>query len=258
VVLEGGKRLVGSPSDALVLVDSPRTTSTSVASSAKVVTDVVTVSVKCSSGPRGRQCLVDRRSGARPPSLGIVLLAAGGAVGSGLSAVLAFLLLALPSFVPTGSKQSQGQDNASRIVVSRRCPIVRSPCGWASGRKAMRISRVVPDIASDKPDASRDFYTGLLGFQVTMDMGWILTLVSPSNPTAQVSVLREDASAPVIPQLTVEVADVDAVHAEAVRRGLELVHPLTDEPWGIRRFFVKDPNGVVLNVVSHRGDAATP
>ena len=122
----------------------------------------------------------------------------------------------------------------------------------------MRISRVVPNIASDKPDASRDFYTGLLGFQVTMDMGWILTLVSPSNPTAQVSVLRQDASAPVVPQITVEVADVDAVHAEAVRRGRELVHPLTDEPWGIRRFFVKDPNGVVLNVVSHRGDAATP
>jgi hypothetical protein len=87
----------------------------------------------------------------------------------------------------------------------------------------MRIRRVVPNIASDKPDASRDFYAGLLGFQIAMDIGWILTLVSPSNPTAQVSVLREDASAPVVPQLTVEVADVDAVHAEAVRRGLELV-----------------------------------
>jgi len=121
----------------------------------------------------------------------------------------------------------------------------------------MSISRAVPNIASDKLDACRDFYAGLLGFQVAMDMGWILTFASPSNPTAQVSVLREDASAPVVPQLTVEVADVDAVHAEVVRRGLELVHPLTDEPWGVRRFFVKDPNGVVVNVVSHRGDAAT-
>jgi catechol 2,3-dioxygenase-like lactoylglutathione lyase family enzyme len=122
----------------------------------------------------------------------------------------------------------------------------------------MSIRRVVPNIASDKLDECRDFYVGLLGFQVAMDMGWIMTLVSPSNPTAQVSVLREDASAPVVPQITVEVADVDAVHAEAVRRGLEIVHPLTDEPWGMRRFFVKDPNGVVLNVASHRGDAATP
>jgi catechol 2,3-dioxygenase-like lactoylglutathione lyase family enzyme len=122
----------------------------------------------------------------------------------------------------------------------------------------MSIRRVVPSIASDKPDACRDFYTGLLGFQVAMDMGWAMTFVSPSNPTAQLSVLREDATAPVVPQISVEVADVDAVHAEAVRRGLEIVHPLTDEPWGVRRFFVKDPNGLVLNVVNHRGDAATP
>jgi catechol 2,3-dioxygenase-like lactoylglutathione lyase family enzyme len=122
----------------------------------------------------------------------------------------------------------------------------------------MSIRRVVPNIASDKLEACREFYAGLLGFQVAMDMGWILTVVSPSNPTAQLSVVREDATAPVIPQITVEVADVDAVHAEAVRRGLEIVHPLTDEPWGVRRFFVKDPNGVVLNVASHRGDAATP
>jgi catechol 2,3-dioxygenase-like lactoylglutathione lyase family enzyme len=122
----------------------------------------------------------------------------------------------------------------------------------------MSISRVVPNIASDKLAACRDFYAGLLGFQVAMDMGWILTLVSPSNPTAQLSVVRQDPSAPVVPQLTIEVADVDAVHDQAVRRGLEIMHPLTDEPWGVRRFFVKDPNGVVVNVASHRGDTATP
>jgi catechol 2,3-dioxygenase-like lactoylglutathione lyase family enzyme len=120
----------------------------------------------------------------------------------------------------------------------------------------MSIRRAVPNIVSDTPDESRSFYAGLLGFQVAMDMGWIITFVSPSNPTAQVSVVREDASAPVVPQITVEVGDVDAIHAEAVRRGLDIVHPLTDEPWGVRRFFVKDPNGTVINVAAHRGDAA--
>jgi catechol 2,3-dioxygenase-like lactoylglutathione lyase family enzyme len=121
----------------------------------------------------------------------------------------------------------------------------------------MSIRRVVPNLTSDKLDACRDLYAGLLGFQVAMDLGWVVTFVSPSNPTAQLSVLREDAMAPVVAQITVEVADVDAVHAEALRRGLELVYPLTDEPWGVRRFFVKDPNGVVLNVARHRGAAAT-
>ena len=120
----------------------------------------------------------------------------------------------------------------------------------------MSIRRAVPNIVSDTPDESRRFYAGLLGFQVAMDMGWIITFVSPSNPTAQVSVVREDASAPVVPQITVEVGDVDAIHAEAMRRGLDIVHPFTDEPWGVRRFFVKDPNGMVINVAAHRGDAA--
>jgi uncharacterized glyoxalase superfamily protein PhnB len=58
-----------------------------------------------------------------------------------------------------------------------------------------------------------------------------------------------------VPQLSVEVADVDDVHTEAVQRRLEIVYPLSDESWGVRRFFVLDPNGVVLNVMSHRGRA---
>jgi catechol 2,3-dioxygenase-like lactoylglutathione lyase family enzyme len=119
----------------------------------------------------------------------------------------------------------------------------------------MSIRRVMPDIRSDRFDECRTFYVELLGFEVAMDMGWIMTFVSPTNPTAQISVMRSDATAPVVPQLTVEVADVDAVHAEAVRRGLDIVYPLTDESWGVRRFFVVDPNRVVLNVMSHKGSA---
>jgi catechol 2,3-dioxygenase-like lactoylglutathione lyase family enzyme len=115
----------------------------------------------------------------------------------------------------------------------------------------MSIRRVVPNITSDRPDESRAFYTDFLGFEVGMDMGWIITFVSPTNTTAQVSVFGSDDSAPVVPQITVEVADVDALHAAAEQRGLEIVHPLTDESWGVRRFFVKDPNGTVVNVMSH-------
>jgi uncharacterized glyoxalase superfamily protein PhnB len=85
-----------------------------------------------------------------------------------------------------------------------------------------------------------------------MDMGRIVTFVSPTNPTAQVSIVALDDSSDVQPVITVEVGDVDTVHAEAVDRGLPIVYPLTDESWGVRRFFVTDPNGAVLNVMSHR------
>ena len=115
----------------------------------------------------------------------------------------------------------------------------------------MSIRRVVPDIQAERLDESRDFYVGLFGFEVGMDMGWVMTLVSPANPTAQVILFREDVSATVLPQMSIEVDDVDAVHEEAVRRGVEIVYPLTDEPWGVRRFFMRDPSGVVVNVLSH-------
>ena len=64
--------------------------------------------------------------------------------------------------------------------------------------------------------------------------------------------IGEDASAPVAPDVSIQVDDVDAVYAEVIRRGLEVVHPLTDEPWGVRRFFVREPTGRVLNILSHR------
>jgi uncharacterized glyoxalase superfamily protein PhnB len=84
-----------------------------------------------------------------------------------------------------------------------------------------------------------------------MDLGWIVTFVSPSNPTAQISIMRDDNPSTLLPNVSIEVADVDEVHARAIERGLQIVYPLTDEPWGIRRFFVADPNGVIVNISSH-------
>jgi catechol 2,3-dioxygenase-like lactoylglutathione lyase family enzyme len=115
----------------------------------------------------------------------------------------------------------------------------------------MSIRRVVPDIESERFGESRDFYVELLGFEVAMETDWIVTFVSPANPTAQVSVMKRDATAHVQPQVSIEVDDVDAVYARALRRGDDIAYPLTDEPWGVRRFFVRDPNGTVVNVLSH-------
>jgi predicted enzyme related to lactoylglutathione lyase len=117
----------------------------------------------------------------------------------------------------------------------------------------MSIKRVVPNIQSEKIEESRKFYTELLGLEVAMDMGWIVTLVSPSNRTAQLSLVR--GQPPATPQtqisLSFEVADVDATHAKALANGIQVVHPLTTEPWGVRRFHVTDPNGVLINIMSH-------
>jgi predicted enzyme related to lactoylglutathione lyase len=118
----------------------------------------------------------------------------------------------------------------------------------------MSIRRIVPDVTSKQLDASRQFYVDVLGLEVAMDMGSIVTLVSPSNPTAQVTLMSEDSSA-ILPQISIEVSDVDDVHSRAVSRGLKIVYPLTNEPWGVRRFFVADPSGTIINVMCHIGGA---
>ena len=116
----------------------------------------------------------------------------------------------------------------------------------------MSISRAVPNIRSERPAETRDFFVDVLGFEVAMDMGWIVTVASPTNPSAQVTIIGNDD--PAAPGISVEVADVDAAHAKAVEQGFEIVYPLRDEAWGVRRFMLREPSGTVVNVLSHRSD----
>jgi uncharacterized glyoxalase superfamily protein PhnB len=111
-------------------------------------------------------------------------------------------------------------------------------------------SRAVPNIRSDRPEETRAFFVDVLGFEVAMDIGWVTTVTSPANPSAQVNIISNDD--PSAPGISVGVDDVDAVHARAVEMGLEIAYPLRDEPWGVRRFMLREPSGTVVNVVAHR------
>ncbi|SEC47154.1 Glyoxalase/Bleomycin resistance protein/Dioxygenase superfamily protein [Streptomyces sp. 2231.1] len=115
----------------------------------------------------------------------------------------------------------------------------------------MHVRRVVPNVRTTALPESAEFY-GVLGLEEVMNHGWIMTLASPGDPVVQLSLMSEDRTAPVVPDLSIEVGDVDAVYAAMLARGAEIVHPLTDEEWGVRRFFVRDPAGTVVNVLSHR------
>ena len=116
----------------------------------------------------------------------------------------------------------------------------------------MTINRAVPNISSDRAAETRDFFTELLGFEVAMDLGWVITVASPTNPSVQVTIIGSDD--PAAPGISVEVDDVDAVHARRVERGLEIAYPLRDEEWGVRRFMLREPSGTIVNVLSHRRD----
>lgn len=116
----------------------------------------------------------------------------------------------------------------------------------------MSVVRVHPYPSGADISASRDFYTEVMGLEVAMEDP-VVCLRSPDNPTAQVILEPPGFESPQ-PHLGIELADaaaVDVAHGEAIARGLRVVYPLTDEPWGVRRFFVEDPGGSVVNVLAH-------
>jgi uncharacterized glyoxalase superfamily protein PhnB len=129
------------------------------------------------------------------------------------------------------------------------------PLDCAGTLVGMSIRRAIPVVFTDDPDATRAFYVDLLGFRVAMQEDGLLMLASPSVPTTQVIVAWASPTAmdPAVRQVTmsIEVDDVDAAYAEAQERGLKIVRPLGDEPWGIRRFFVREASGATVNVASH-------
>jgi catechol 2,3-dioxygenase-like lactoylglutathione lyase family enzyme len=116
----------------------------------------------------------------------------------------------------------------------------------------MRVTGVNANLPVADIAAARDFYSGYLGLSVEeFNLGWVARYRSPSGE-ASVQLVTGDATAPHDSVISVHVgAGVDEAYAEARRRGYEIVHPLTDEAWGVRRFFVRDPDGNVINVVSH-------
>ena len=116
----------------------------------------------------------------------------------------------------------------------------------------MRVTTVYVDLPVPDIAAARDFYAGYLGMSdESIGMDWVTRFTAPGSG-ASVQLVTQDATAPANPIASIKVDDVEAAYEEAQQRGYEIVHPLTTEPWGVRRFFVRAPDGNVLNIVAHR------
>jgi len=113
------------------------------------------------------------------------------------------------------------------------------------------VRRIKPNILSERFGESRTFYNDVIGLDEGEGLDWIL-FFGTDQREVQLSVMKLDIKAHVHPDVSIEVDDVDAVYERARSAGSEIVYPLTDEDWGLRRFFVRDPNGAVINVTEHR------
>jgi catechol 2,3-dioxygenase-like lactoylglutathione lyase family enzyme len=114
----------------------------------------------------------------------------------------------------------------------------------------MTVRRIMPYHQSSDLDATRAFYTGVLGLQ---EGGFGGGYIGFGSGQAQV-LFAPPGTESVLPDMGVDVGSrdaVDAAHAQAVQAGHEVIYGPVDEPWGVHRFFVRDPNGVVVSVLAH-------
>ncbi len=116
----------------------------------------------------------------------------------------------------------------------------------------MAVKRVVANIASAEPAQAAAFYGGVLGMDIVMDHGWIVTYGGQGAALAQLSVASGGGSGAPVPDLSIEVDDLDEVLERLRQADIALEYGPTEEPWGVRRFFVRDPFGRLLNILAHR------
>jgi catechol 2,3-dioxygenase-like lactoylglutathione lyase family enzyme len=115
----------------------------------------------------------------------------------------------------------------------------------------MRVKRIVADFAASDPALAKRFYQDILGLELLMDMGWIATYGSKESMTIQVSFMTEGGSGAPVPDLSIEVSDFDTALTRVKKAEIPIEYGPVTEPWGVRRFFVRDPFGKLVNILVH-------
>ncbi len=120
----------------------------------------------------------------------------------------------------------------------------------------MKVQRIVANIATADIEAADAFYRGILGLDVVMDHGWLRTYGAASKMTVQVSFASQGGSDTPVPELSIEVDDLAEVLRRVEASGTPIEYGPVSEPWGVRRFYVRDPLGKLLNILQHESPGA--
>jgi len=116
----------------------------------------------------------------------------------------------------------------------------------------MQVRRIVSNIDSADIEKADAFYGQFLGLDVLMDLGWIKTFGSNETMTVQISVASQGGSDTAVPDLSIEVDDLSVAFQRARELGIPVEYGPVTEPWGVRRFYVRDPFGKLVNILQHQ------
>lgn len=121
------------------------------------------------------------------------------------------------------------------------------------GDHFMKVRRIVSNVRVDLLSDAKRFYGEVLGLKLGMDHGWIITLVAEDESIPQISFAIEGGSGAPVPDLSIEVDDLKEAHRRITDAGCHIEYGPAAEPWGVERFFVRDPFGRLVNILSHIG-----
>lgn len=115
----------------------------------------------------------------------------------------------------------------------------------------MKVNRIVSNIHTLEIAEAKRFYQDILGLELLMDHGWIATYGSEESMQVQLSFAAEGGSGTPTPDLSIEVDDVEEAYERMKKAGFHIEYGPVDEPWGVRRFYVRDPFGRLVNILTH-------
>ena len=115
----------------------------------------------------------------------------------------------------------------------------------------MKVKRIVTNISTPDVAEAKRFYQDVLGLDLVMDHGWITTYGSQEEMSIQISIASEGGSGTPVPDVSIEVDDINAAIERVLKAGFKIEYGPVDEPWGVRRFYVRDPFGKLINILTH-------
>ena len=122
----------------------------------------------------------------------------------------------------------------------------------------MRLTDLYSVVVTPHHKACRDFYVRWLDADVIFDASWFVLLTIGGGVSRTLAFMTPDhPSSPPGPEtfsgtgvfLTFQVEDATAEFARLSQAGAPFVYELRDEPWGQRRFALRDPSGMWIDVV---------
>ncbi|AZS16583.1 VOC family protein [Paenibacillus lutimineralis] len=116
----------------------------------------------------------------------------------------------------------------------------------------MKVKRIVTNIQTKDIEMAKKFYQDVLGLDLLMDHGWIATYGSKDHMDIQISFASQGGSETDTPDFSIEVDDIDEAYVRMKDAGFNIEYGPVDEPWGVRRFYVRDPYNNLVNILTHR------